>query len=260
MKIHAKIVYEESYVPPRCKNPRYKECNGIFNTSIREATKQEISLAFEDNSYQGKGKIYEYKGTLYAKVNDEYFLNDMKERGMVEINTPLKALKYRLENNGVSLTSFDREYSNAKTDKQAAKNLVRKSLKRFLIIDGELYEVTNEPRYCIVTFGLGHNHGGTGLFCNYNYNPNISKQNYFPADKGKEALAYFKKVALRRGDTKSINLYNEFIIVHRPDLIKVNPQKQHTNGNKLLNEFETIVTASKDPIEAGLLVMTSTGN
>ena len=254
MKVQAKITYEEAYIPPRCRKVRYKECDDVFNTSIKEANLSEASLAFEDNSFQGKGKIYEHKGKLYAKVDDSYFLSDMKERGMTEIDTPLKALKYRLEENGARLTSYDRKYEGKNTSKEAVKRQVRKSLERYLIIDGELYEKVNEPRYCVVTFGLGHNHGGTGLFCEYHYNPNIPKQNYFPANKGKEALEYFKSVALGRGDTESVGAYDDFIVCHRPDLVKLNPQKQHNSGNKVLNEMEDIIKHSENTMEAGLLL------
>ena len=65
-------------------------------------------------------------------------------------------------------------------------------MRRYLLVDGELYHCTSEPRYCIYTFGLGHNHGGTALSVDYRYNPNISKNRYFSALQGVEAVAESK--------------------------------------------------------------------
>ena len=55
----------------------------------------------------------------------------------------------------------------------------QEAAKRYLIVDGSVWLRCGEPRYVVNTFGLGHNHGGTGLFVEEFYNSNISNTNYF---------------------------------------------------------------------------------
>ena len=133
--------------------------------------------------------------------------------------------------------------------------MARKETRGYLLVDGELYKVTTEPRYEIITFGLGHNHGGTGMFCEYHYNPNICKDNYFPATEGEAAVAYANRIAAGRGDTKDVGKFKPFIIVHMPELVKVKPNKQDGNGNKFLNDIESIIQNSSSKTEAGLMCM-----
>lgn len=133
--------------------------------------------------------------------------------------------------------------------------MARKETRQYLLVDGELYKRTTEPRYCIVTFGLGHNHGSTGMFCEYHYNPNISKDSYFSALEGDKAVAYANKVAAGRGDTKSVGKFEPFIICHMPELVKVKPKRQHGNGNRILNTYEEVICNTDNSTEAGLLIM-----
>lgn len=129
------------------------------------------------------------------------------------------------------------------------------------MIDGVIYERASEPRYAIVTFGLGHNHGGTGYFIENFYNPNISKNNYFNAlefDKMKERAL---EIANSRGDTKDISRIQESrvkIEVHDPSVIKCNPQKEHGFGDPFLNSLEDVIQGSPDILTAGLGVMAKT--
>lgn len=51
MKIKTWIKYEESYIPPRCRKPRYNECEEYVNINLSETTMSALQLAFEDNSY-----------------------------------------------------------------------------------------------------------------------------------------------------------------------------------------------------------------
>ena len=61
MKIKTCIKYEESYLPARCRKLRYRECTEFINVALKEVAPTELQLAFEDNSYLGKGKIYFYR-------------------------------------------------------------------------------------------------------------------------------------------------------------------------------------------------------
>ena len=258
MKIKTWIKYEESYLPPRCHKLRYRECEDYVDVKIKEVNNNDLQLAFEDNSYKGKGKIYFYKGKLYAKVKfrKDSWHRDIEEREGIVIETALDSLIWCNEHCSTYFRSaFDREYYGKDTSRESVIKKAKDDMKQYILVDGELYTQSAEPRYVINTFGLGHNHGGTGMFCEYHYNPNIRKDNYFSALQGEQAVAYANKVAANRGDTKDVGKFKPFIICHMPELVKVKPNKQHGNGNEFLNSCEEIICGSNNTLEAGLLVM-----
>lgn len=223
MKIKTWIKYEEGYLPPRCRKLRYRECEDFIDVILKEVDPAELQLAFEDNSYSGKGKIYFFHNKLWrkAKITDFYAPSDEDRYA-----SPLAALIYWRKH---SSWFFPRTWRDGEhPDKKHMVAMARKEIRDFLLVDSELYKVTSEPRYVINTFGLGHNHGGTGMFCEYYYNPNISKESYFSALQGEQAVAYANKVAAGRGDTKDVGKFKPFIVCHMPELVKVKPNKQHS--------------------------------
>lgn len=71
------------------------------------------------------------------------------------------------------------------------------------IHNGKVYRTAGEPYYCITTFGLGNNHGGTGLFIETSINQTEREHFEFSALEYDKALQYAKSVAGDRGDTES---------------------------------------------------------
>lgn len=248
MKIKTWIKYEESYLPPRCRKMRYRECEEYVDINLAETTMENMKLAFEDNSYSGKGKIYFFHNKLWTKAK----ITDICAPSDEDIySSSLDALIYWREH---SSCFFPRAWRDGEhPDKKHMVAMARKETRDFLLVDGELYKVTSEPRYEIVTFGLGHNHGGTGMFCSYNYNPNIRKESYFSALQGEQAVAYANKVAAGRGDTKDVGKFKPFIVCHMPELVKVKPNKQHGNGNDFMNAMENVINNSDSQAEAGIM-------
>jgi len=244
MKIKTWIKYEESYIPPRCRKPRYKECEEHVSVELPEATMNELQLAFAVNSYEGAVKIYSYNNQLWriAKMRDICAGGEAK----YGYHTPLEALAW-WNDHGSKFFRFG--------SKQDVLEQAQKDMHKYLLVDGILYCCTSEPRYCIYTFGLGHNHGGTALSVDYRYNPNISKDCYFSALQGEEAVAEAKKIALGRGDTESVSRFKAEISVFMPELVTVNPENQHGDGNELLKAFDDITSATPDALTAGLLCM-----
>lgn len=261
MKIRTWIKYEESYLPKRCRKLRYKECEDYVYINLKEVNGEDLQLAFEDNSYNGKGKIYYYKGKLWSEVepphdNEKQYISEQYGE---QIETALDWLIWNNEHGSqFFLFSYDRENNGIDTSREAAIKKAKDSLKSKILVDEKLYETTAEPRYVIITFGLGHNHGGTGMFCEYFYNPNISKNNYFSALDGDKAVAYANYVAQRRGDTKDVGRFEPFIITHIPELVKIKPKKQHGNGDPFMNQIEDLIVGSSSVVEAGLLTMMET--
>lgn len=224
MKIKTWIKYENSYLPtPRCRKLRYNTCEEFIEVTLKEVTRDKLKLAFEDNSYSGVGEIFFYSGKLWCKSKVNASM--AKEHGC---NTALEQLIWVRENSSTYFfTSWCREVHGKDTSRDAVVKAARNGMKGYLLVDGELYQQIAEPRYVINTFGLGHNHGGTGMFCEYHYNPNISRKAYFSALESDAAVAFANEVATRRGDTKDIGKFKPFIVVHMPEAVKIKPRKKN---------------------------------
>lgn len=234
MKIKTWIKYEERYLPKGCRKSRYREREDYINVNLREVDSNDLQLAFEDNSYEGKGEIYYYEGNLYCKTKmpNECIVEHLRERR--KIDTPLDYLVWCNENcSKYFLFRWDREEYGKDTSREAVINKAKEDMRDYILVAGELYEKCTEPRYVIITFGLGHNHGGTGMLCQYHYNPNISRKNYFSALQGEQAAAYANQVALERGDTINVGTFRPFIVCHMPELVKINSNKQHGSSKQV---------------------------
>lgn len=249
MKIKTWIKYEESYLPPRCRKLRYRECEEYVDINLVETSMENMQLAFEDNSYSGKGKIYLFRNKLWVKAK----IRDICAGDESEYENALAALIYWREHSSWFFPRLWRDGEHP--DRKHMVATARNGMKEYLLVDGELYTLTAEPRYVVNTFGLGHNHGGTGMFCEYHYNPNIGKSNYFSALDGEKAVAYANKVAAGRGDTKDVGKFEPFIIVHMPEIVKVKPSKQHGDGDEFINTMEKLIDNSGSAFEDGLLCM-----
>ena len=205
MKIETWIKYEVPYLPPRCRKMRYEEREEFVNITLREASKKDMVLAYEDRSYDGKGKIYRYKGKLWAKAKlppgikeDEYYKH---------IKTPLDWIVHV---NGECSTYFFRRMWDKDASREGVIKRAKKDMAKRLLVDGVLYEKVSKPEYHIQTFGVYGD--GTGLFVCYPARRDCGW--HFPAEKGKEAVAKAKEIALGRGDHKDARTFREYIVCH----------------------------------------------
>ena len=238
MKVNTWIKYYESYIPARCRKPRYEEKEEFIDVEIEEVSKRKLKLAFNDKSYEGKGKIYFYKNKLWYKLTKYYYPQcDEHEK---DYNTPLGYLVYWAKNGSEFFPRecWDGEYPDRdKIIERVNSDLVN----NHIIVDGELYEVTSEPAYKIVCFGLGGNHGGTGLFVDY---PEESWANaginyHYNALQTKEAMEDAKRTALGRGDTESLELFeDQEIKVYMPELVKLKAGAFENNLVEVRKNYE----------------------
>ncbi len=207
MKIKTWIKYEVPYLPPRCRKMRYEEREEHVDITLREASMKDLVLAYEDQSYKGKGKIYRYKGKLYAKAPMPNLHDDDLKR--MHIKTPLDWL---VNHNGTYSTYFASRWVDKDTTRESVLKRAKSDMAKLLLVDGELYERTTKPEYFILTFGLGNNHGGTGMFVAYPARRDCGW--HFPAEKGEEAVAMANKIAAERGDTKYVGTFTADIVIY----------------------------------------------
>lgn len=204
MKIKTWIKYEVPYLPPRCRKMRYRDGEEFVDITLREASKKDMVLAYEDKSYEGKGKIYRYKGKLWAKEKLTHLAKEERYGG--KIKTALDWLVYCNQHCSTYFYwSHDKDRSRSGMVKKAKKNM-----SKYLLVDGVLYEKTVKPEYFILTFGVSGD--GTGLFVEYPARRDCGW--HFPADKGKEAVAKAKEIAIARHDFDSAKTFKEYIVCH----------------------------------------------
>lgn len=246
VKISVFLTYYEPYIPPRCRRTRYVKKTEEVTFKVRSVTNQEAPVAFRlsdfHHVFRNKTEVRFFKGKLYQWITN----NDIVSGGE---NKPI-GIDDILMCRRPSLT-----YDEAERTREYCVNVYKNWSKDFLIIDGNVWMRVGEPRYYVNTFGLGCNHGGTGLFVGHFYNSNIPNCNYFSALDGDKAVAYANEVARRRGDTNDVGKFEKMIEVLMPECVKIKPRKQHGDGDPFINKLNAICESSSSALEAGLMVM-----
>lgn len=269
MKFNIGYWYLEKYLPTkRHRKLRERWMKNFVNVDIKEPAEKEFPVAFIVKDY---GYLYEeeekdpefkmisteirtYAGQLWKAARYSDYV--CHEPGWA----PVSYIKNRLERcepfwkGGTDFTSNSIIVESKMKEEEV---LVAKQAGNYLVFDGKIWEPCGEPMYVVMTFGLGHNHGGTSLFIHDYYNPNISKNNYFNALEREQAIAYGKKVAANRGDTGSIENIgkHDMIDVLMPEMVKRNPQKEHGDGDSFMNAIEAMINGTDSSTEAGLLTV-----
>jgi hypothetical protein len=245
--IPTNIRYTEAYLPtPRHRKLRYRDAFRTVNLRVRSVTSAEAPVAFRCHDYHHvsdrRDEVRLFAGKLYARMVRRTSVTE-EEAGMGGY-VPMKADELHISPWTRWADSFEKILSHYKEEARTK-----------LFIDGETWEVTGEPMYTIMTFGLGHNHGGTALMVENFYNPNIPNRNYFRADQGAEAVAEMDRVAAARGDTESVGKYTAEIEVLIPEAVKRRPMKEHGGGDPFMNRLHAITAKAGSVAEAGLLTM-----
>lgn len=220
IKVEFTIKYYESYIPPRCRKPRYNEVTESVFANLREVAMTDVKLAFGID-WADKFKIYFYKGKLYKEYKLHYIIidyyGDISALDWYVNNIKKYSSYYANTKDWKNYKIFD--YSTYETREDIIKR-IKKDLSNLLVIDGVLYEECGYPFYNIRTFGLGGNHGGTGMCVSYTYSPKqikIKKWEYSPY-KAENAIAKANEVALNRRDTKYVGLFRKSIFCYLPEL------------------------------------------
>ncbi len=277
MKVNVEYYYNQKFLPTRRhKRIRERQVKDILSVTIAELNADVFPVAFRVHDmqavqegmtsyddYRSESAIFRmfteeirtYKGKLYVPIRITHgaaISTVFEDASYVIHNLELLTRKnyYCDESKEFSESSFVIE-----DNKKEVIQILRNSARHYIYFDGKFWNVCGEPRYVINTLGLGHNHGGTSLFIEYEYNSNISKKNYFSALQRDEAIAYGKSVALGRGDTESVDGIgiDDIIEVVIPKMVKVRPNKQHGNGCEFMNMMESVISNSSNKNEAGIL-------
>ena len=223
IKVEFTIKYYESYIPPRCRKPRYNAITESVFGNLREVTMADVKLAFgidwadKFNIYFYKGKLYkEYK--LYSSITDKY--GDITALDWYVNFIKTYSSYYANAKNWSTYNCLD--YSTYETKDDIIKR-IKTDLSKLLVIDGVLYESCGYPFYSVRTFGLGGNHGGTGLCVSDTYTPkklSVKRWLEYSPYKVEDAIAKANEVALNRRDTDDVGTFKQYIFCYLPELEK----------------------------------------
>ena len=242
--------YYCAYIPSaRSQKFSFDEVEGEFKVNVQSVSGDEAPVAFRLSDYSHREKndteIRWYQGKLWRKFIQHNCDTREYEQAQTE-DLPR-----------IVSSVFGVPHGHARSREVLMKKY-REEAKRYLLIDGAVWGESGEPRYVVNTFGLGHNHGGTGLFVEEYYNQNIAASNYFSALDGDAAVAYANKVAERRGDTNDVGKFEKMIEVLIPEAVTIRPMQEHGEGDPFINKINAITEAAPDSTTAGLLAIMAT--
>lgn len=260
MKIKVNMQIREEFLPNRrCRKERYRYVKKEYEGEIIEPEEKDFPVAVAVEDYQGVVELRHYAGKLWKAIK----ACDMvcKAEGWATAEMVLR----RISNDDYSYFDNRNEFTDGVSivtgnDSKSVKELLETRCRGYILFDGKYWKECGEPMYVVMTFGLGHNHGGTSLMIDYWYNSNISHHNYFNALHRKEAIEAAKKTAINRGDTESVDRigksYN--IIVYDKSCIHRCPEKECGDGDPFLNTLNALTDSADSAAEAGLLAVAFT--
>jgi hypothetical protein len=242
MKLEIPVKYFEMIIPPRCRNPRRMNFETTLSVVVDETTFDEFPLVASD----GRTEYRIFQDRFFANIKSNSYFKQGKKSFPKKFDTKIWQFNYR------SYTEFPLD----ETERR-----VKKHFKQFLLVDGQIWYETGEPKWVINTFGLGHNHGGTGIFVECSYNPNISNERYFRLDEKEKVLEKALLTAKNRGDNeslKSIRSRVKKVKIIAPEYLLANPVEEHGEGDPFINCLERIIDASDGTTDAGAMLLAVT--
>ena len=250
MKITIPYGFTAQVIPYRCRKSRPEYRNGAITLTVNEVTGGEAPIAIRQfgDGYLSK-RIYEFRwwrGKLWARKRFQ-----RASCGKYETQTAAQfqhdPYPYKIAPR--CSTDFGERYQ----DRDRRRRSLMAWARSILFIDGKRYEVADEPRYVIHTFGLGGNHGlgwGTSPSVEYGYNSNIGRGRYFRIDQYDAMVAEATRIATARGDTKALPIERQrptkFEILI-PEAVRLNPAKEHGTGCSFINRVERMIENVRDP-------------
>lgn len=227
MKVETTIKYYEGYIPPRCRKTRYNERMEYVVGTIKEIKTSSLKYAFTDK--QNHRIAFLYNGKLYEQVTEnigntrEYMPNeDVISNFLWWQKNSSRYYSRNKENNAYKWVFGD--YSTYETREDVIKRL-NKDLGQYIHTDmGLLFKRIDKPYFNICWFGIGGNHGGTGLLISYSKNPKrvISKSNgtCFSITDFESAYNKAVEIATNRGDNLSIPNFTCNIEIELPEIFE----------------------------------------
>lgn len=213
MQIRVLFNYTESVIPPRCRKPRNVNRNdGVVDIDIPVLSSEQAPVAirasgtFLSRDLEFAYELRWWEGQLWSAVSIDQ-CGEPRGRTTGQDNWDWPSLPEILDlrqgsRNQCHTYEFFGSYGN--NPREDVEVEIHAFAKRHIVIDGIPHRACHEPRFVVMTFGLGANHGGTAVMASNFFNTNIKSENYFGLLELEDALAYATQVAEKRGDTKNL--------------------------------------------------------
>lgn len=242
---HAKI----KHTPPRCRNARTAIVEHTHNVFVNTTTKAQAPLAFtwhesRDNAEENlRSQIRLYDNDFWApviKIEKQepqiYQLNDLikdckkpfEHRHAFNFSKSIKS--WEIDDQTTTLVALTDAGSHFEDISDIERLNAITNIEDMIVIDDEIWRRSAEPRYQVMTFGMGNNHGGTALMLDGSgLTQHPLDTCYFPATALSDAIRYAEKVAIGRGDTNYLPIKPHTIInVLIPEAVKTrHPETGH---------------------------------
>lgn len=237
MKISVPFLYEAQIIKPRCRKSRPIVIRDQVEVEIKEIRKSEFPIAIKvgpENYHWDEETLWIFDYHLkhdksIETVSSETVKANTENCGSHH-NSIRRGAKAPFKNFWTNMYKWsysDSDYSeeriyNAWLDDSFVVNANKVVFRKWVsdnrevivararqiaqglrIYNGKMYRIAGEPYYCCMTFGLGNNHGGTGLFIHSSTNLTKRERFEFSALEYDKAFQYTKTVATNRKDTES---------------------------------------------------------
>lgn len=265
--------FYEKYLPtPRHSILRERRVEFLGEAEVREVTLAEAPVAIRRTSPWSHRRA---KGDRATPVDDNYGTQHFVDyhwfdgrlfapmkRGGRWAGTGHRDLKRHpalADHREISYHQYTYHLCGSRDDAEMA---LRDAMAKFLLIDGILCEEIGEPRYVIMTFGLGGNHGigwGTSVTVDHHFNSNIMTKAYWRIDQVAEMHAAGLATALGRGDTKAKpyfkrRWYDRFEILI-PEAVRFDRTSRTDKVDPFMERVDAITSSGMPPVLGAFAVM-----
>lgn len=210
-----------------CRQLEEKEFKKVY--VVRDyASIYKDAKTLEDFSDSSKGKyrlvdtpIRKYKGKLYRPVKYSHGAG-VSTLYMDDQDVVANEIEWRILFKVADINSEAQSFFKSEVDIETlgsvhvtdtmlkAREAAQKVVDQFVFFDNIWWVETDPPVYHYSTFGLGHNHGGTGFFIGYVDIKSLDKHDkkfYFTPTQREKAIQTVIKVAADRGDTNDVKRF-----------------------------------------------------
>ena len=250
MKININYSYHQTFLPTRRhRRTKIRRVADTMPVNIAELSQEDFPVAFivhdmksvQDGMASYKDydsgecdfrmfteEIRTYKGKLFAPIRVTH------GAAISSVFENENHIIYNLERLNIESwfigdeKTFTENSVIIEDDKEEIQKIIRRAAREYEFYDGKFWKVCGEPIYEVETFGLGANHGSTGLFIRYGGSSDSLIMKCFNALQREDAIAYGKFVAKNRGDTESIDRIGPYDIIEvvMPEMVKFNIKRQ----------------------------------
>ena len=278
MEFEVSYKYTQNWIPPRCRKPRLGVFDGTITVDVQEIAASEAPWACVVHGYRRYFDEYPYNALRYH--DGRFYERAMKDMRIDRKHCATDSYGNRYwwcdyetelvhQRRGMTIEEmvddvrWHAEWNGCACQDEVVRP-VMDCADSYLIVNGEVWHEVGEPMYCINTFGLGHNHGGTSWFVEHAYNGNISNTRYFNANEFERMVERFFDIALGRGDTDDAHraareladgdVWN-YIEVIEPSFFTHRPMDEHGEGDPFMNAIDAATSGAGSAFEAGAVAM-----